>query len=89
MWLIVLGGLKRAHILVQSLNTVGKIKLAFPCSRKGVCHLLLGTQGNLCMEGRDESRKKPRNRRHTENKCSYSGRIQREKGKVAFDGEWG
>lgn len=89
-WLIVLGGPKRVHNLVQSLSTAGKDKLVFPSSRKGVGHLLFETQGSLCVEGRDESRKRPENGRQMKNKCSYGGgRMHREKEKVAFDGEQG
>lgn len=72
-WISSLGGLKRAHILVQFLSTVRKIKLAFPHPREGVHQLLFGTQGTFCVEGRDESRKRPGHRRYTENKCSSSG----------------
>lgn len=91
-WLVVQGGLKRVHSLVPVTQHCWTKQSAFPSSRKGVGRLLFATQGSLYVEGRDESRKKPENKRYMKNKCSCRvtvERTHREKEKVAFESERG
>lgn len=49
------GIVKSVNCLAQSVNTTGKIRLKFPCYRRGVSHLLSGTKDGPCVEGRGES----------------------------------
>lgn len=88
-WISSLGGLKRAHILVQFLSTVRKIKLAFPHPREGVHQLLFGTQGTFCWKAEMRAGRGQGTEDTPRTNAVPVGRIHGEKGKVALDGEWG